>query len=510
MKRQSLFMKIWHQNIFLALAIFIFLSIALYGNSIPRPLSYTINSDYDELAPVFSMDGNILYFCREGHPRNTGIKNLTDDQDIWVSHKTHNGWSKPVHISGVFNSHTYDFPIGSSSDGSVLYIGNIYRKDGNILPGISRVVKDGNHWSWPIPMKIRNYYNYSNLVNYYLSGDEKVLILNLERSDSYGKMDIYVSFLEKSGEWSEPLNLGQRINTTNQEVTPFLAKDMSTLYFASNREGGFGGYDMYVSRRLDETWQNWSEPENMGPEINTKRNDINYVIAPDGKYAVYSSDIRGNKDLYQIKVPERFRPKSVPIVTGSLIDPSGNKMKGVIYFTDQKKNRYRIMTDERGKYTWIAPSSGEFIGQAAKEGFFPSSQRFSLKKGDKLNTDFVLRPLQEKATLVLENIFFDYNSDVIKSESYDELDTLTKVLMENPYMVIEISGHTDSTGNPEYNLDLSKRRAISVKKYLIGKSISSERIKIAGYGDTRPVASNSTEKGRAMNRRVEFTVVKNS
>lgn len=509
MKKHSIFQKSL-KIMSLFVIVFSIPSGVLSTKNSPVPLSHAINSDFDELAPVFSMDGKILYFCREGHPNNKGIQKLADDQDIWVSYRTRNGWSHPVHISGVFNSPTYDFPIGSSADGSVLYIGNEYRKDGNIAPGISKVVKEKNGWSWPRPMKIRNYYNYSNLVNYYLSGDEKVLILNLERSDSYGKMDVYVSFLEKSGDWSEPLNLGRSINSSVQEVTPFLAKDMKTLYFASNRNGGFGGYDMYVSRRIDDSWQNWTEPENMGSKINTSGNDINYVIAPDGKYAVYSSDIRGNKDLYQIKVPERFRPNSVPIVTGSLKDSSGNSVTGVVFFTDKNKKRYRIQTDERGKYTWIAPSTGEYTGQAAKDGFFPVSRKFRLNSSQKINADFTLRPLKEKATLVLNNIFFDYNSDTIKPESYDELNSLTQVMIENPRMIIEISGHTDSTGSREYNIELSKRRALAVKKYLTRKNIASSRVNIAGYGDSRPIASNSTEKGRSMNRRVEFTVMKNS
>ncbi len=476
----------------------------------PRSISREINSSSDELAPVFSMDGKTLYFCREGHPENTGVKNLPDDQDIWVSHLRKNGWSTPAHLAGGFNSQTYDFPIGASSDGSVLYIGNMYSPDGKIFPGVSKTRRKNDAWQWPQPMKIQNYYNYSNLVNYHISSDEKVLILNMERSDTYGKMDIYVSFLEKNGEWTEPMNIGSNVNSLHQEVTPFLAKDMRSLYFASNRPGGWGGYDTYVSRRLDDTWQNWSIPENLGNKINTKRNDINYVIAPGGQYAVFSSDVAGSKDLYQIKIPEKFRPMDVPVITGVLVDSEGKEVSGVLYFSGKGLSRSAVKTDERGHFTWIAPSAGEFTAKAAKDGYFPMSRKFSLAAGEKRHEKFTLTALAQKATLVLQNIFFDYNSHIIKPESFEELNNLAEVLQTNPQMAIEISGHTDSTGNREYNMELSRRRAVAVKNYLVEKKIQSQRIQTNGYGDTKPIAANDTEKGRSLNRRVEFTVMKNS
>jgi OmpA-OmpF porin, OOP family len=281
-------------------------------------LGKNINTKYDELAPVFSADGKTLFFCREGHPDNVGIRTkvdeapiLTDDQDIWMSRSDADGnWGPAVHIEAPFNTVSYDFPIGASPNGKTLYIGNIYLRSGEVKPGVSKSIYANGARAFPVPLNIRELYNEAKLVNYSVSVDEKIIILNFQRSDSVGELDIYVSFLGHDQTWSEPKNLGSDINSKYKEVTPFLGADNKTLYFASSRPGGEGGFDMYVSRRLDESWQNWTPVINLGTKINTAGNDIGLVISPSGYDAVYSRETRkGGKDLFSVHLPQTLRPE---------------------------------------------------------------------------------------------------------------------------------------------------------------------------------------------------------
>lgn len=480
-----------------------------------RPLSPAINSKYDELAPVLSPDGKTLYFCREGHPENRGYQKRRDDQDIWYSQKSDSGeWLPPVRIDAPFNSESYDFPVYASADNQTLYIGNIYQPNGTVRPGVSKVIRKNGKWSWPEALIIENYYNNAGLVNYSMGVDERTLILNLQRNDTYGKMDLYVSFLKKDGTWSEPRNLGPQINSGYSEVTPFLAADMKTLYFASNRPGGYGGFDMYVSRRLDDSWVNWSEPVNLGQDINTAGNDISYVISPDGEYAIFSSDTENNgKDLYIVELPENVRPTSSFVFSAKVVDENDKPTEALVTIDDIKsrKNLFRARSHPTtGEIKVSIPTGKIYSLRAEKDGYLPYSANINLMEKNlspEQNVILKLSPIKKGATVQLRNIFFAYNSAELSEDSYLELDRVKGILDSNPKMKIEISGHTDNIGSEQFNLTLSQKRADAVRAYLISKGISPDRIQAKGYGASRPIASNTTESGRAKNRRVEFTVI---
>ncbi|MCS6984784.1 MAG: OmpA family protein [Leptospiraceae bacterium] len=480
-----------------------------------KPLSPVINSKYDELAPVLSVDGQYLYFCREGHPDNKGYSKRKDDQDIWVSQRSETGeWLPPERIEAPFNSESYDFPIHASADNETLYIGNIYEPDGSVRPGVSKVSKKKGRWGWPQALIIEDYYNNAGLVNYSMGVDERTLILNLQRDDTHGKMDLYVSFLRRDGTWSAPRNLGPQINSGYSEVTPFLAADMKTLYFASNRPGGYGGFDMYVSRRLDDSWVNWSEPVNLGPEINTQGNDISYVIAPTGEYAIFSSDTEKNgKDLFQVTLPESVRPDSSFVLNALIVDENNKPVEASIQIDDLKtrKNIHRARSQpSSGEFKVSLPVNKIYSLRVEKEGYLPISLNINLTEKQLYPEQSVvlqLKPMKKGSTVELRNIFFGYNSAELSEESYLELDRLRSILETNPKMKIEIGGHTDNIGTDQFNLALSQRRAEAVRDYLIKKGIAPERIIAKGYGASRPVASNSTEAGRAKNRRVVFTIL---
>ncbi|MFO1526540.1 MAG: OmpA family protein [Turneriella sp.] len=479
-----------------------------------------VNSRYDELAPVLSPDGNTIFFCREGHPDNVGVRTivegssvLRDDQDIWVSHKKADGtWTEAEHIDAPFNSRTYDFPIGTSADGKTLYIGNTYSKDGKVSPGVSKTRFAKGKWSFPEPLRIVNFYNEANLVNYSLSADERTLILNLQRKDTVGRMDLYVSFLQPDDSWSEPMNLGNEINSAFMEVTPFLAADGKTIYFASNRPGGIGQFDMYMSRRKDNTWVHWTEPINLGPQINTVGNDINYVIAPTGDYAIFASDTPGRgKDLYRIALPQELRPEKSVMVYGRVRNHDGQPVASRVVFERLSDGAMlaRTETNEEGEFKMTLPLGENYAIHAESGGYLPQSTTVDLKEAPAKQAAIELTMTQMKvgAKMPINNIFFRKGSYQLSKESNAELNRLTKILKAYPGLKIEIGGHTDNTGTEDANMELSKNRARAVMDYLIERGLPRQSIKAVGYGQSKPIASNNTPEGKKKNRRVELTIL---
>lgn len=478
-------------------------------------LGKQINSAYDELAPVFTPDGKTLYFCREGHPENRGYASLKDDQDIWVSQRDASGaWQKPERLQAMFNSPYYDFPVGISADGDTLYIGNHYLPDGRVMPGVSKTRKTITGFENPQALKIKDYYNSANLVNYHMTPDEKTLILNLKRADSKNSMDLYVSFKQPNNNWSAPLNLGN-INSAADEVTPFLAADTKTIYFSSNRGSGMGGFDMYVARRQDDTWQNWSSPENLGPEINTAGSDISYVIDPGGNYAVFSSETPGNgKDLYMIKLPEKYRPQKTVLVSGSVKTRAGEPVStGVKYHALKDKNQTGILQTDpmTGRFKLVLPVDDSYVFKASSDNYLPQQKQLNLKgfKENEASVDLVLSKAQAGAKIVLENIFFAYNSSKLLKASFEELNQLLNLMKKNPKMKVSIEGHTDNIGSHAFNDKLSLERATAVKNYLVKSGVSAGRIEVKGHGERKPLDSNKTREGRKKNRRVEFKILAN-
>lgn len=499
---------------------FCLVSTAIFAELEITSLGKTVNSRYDELAPVLAPDGNTLYFCREGHPDNVGVRTivdgasaLRDDQDIWVSRKKADGtWTEAEHIDAPFNSRTYDFPIGTSADGRTLYIGNVYTKDGKVSPGVSRTRYIKGKWTFPEPLRIHNFYNEANLVNYSMSADERTLILNLQRKDTVGKMDLYVSFLQPDDTWSEPMNLGNEINSAFMEVTPFLASDNKTIYFASNRPGGVGQFDMYMSRRQDNTWTHWTTPINLGPKINTSGNDINYVIAPTGEYAIFASDTPGRgKDLYRIALPEEVRPDKSAIVFGRVRNKDGGPVPSRVVFERLSDGAMlaRTETNEDGEFKINLPLGEVYAIHAESGGYLPQSTSIDLKEPQAKDKpiDLTMMQLVPGARMPINNIFFKKGSYQLSKESNAELNRLTKILKSHPEITIEIGGHTDNTGDEKSNMELSKNRARSVMDYLIEKGLPRTAIKAVGYGQTKPVASNNTQEGKRKNRRVELTIL---
>lgn len=491
---------------------------------VAEALDKNVNSEYTELNPMLSPDGKTMYFSRKNHPENIG--GVADKEDIWYSELGADGkWTLAKNMGTQFNNAGPNFvnAVNSTPDGqTVLVLGNKYLPNGKMLAGVSVSTNTGGTWSPPAALEIENDYNYNEKANYFLANTRKTLLISVERDDSRGSRDLYVCFAKDDGKWTEPLNLGDVVNTANEESAPFLAADDQTLYFSSNGFSGFGGADIYMTKRLDDTWTNWSEPQNMGPDINSSLDDLFFNIPGTGEYAYYSRAVsEGNADIFRVKLPIYKAPEPVILVKGRLIDSKTGKPLGakIIYerLSDGKEVGVTQSNPQTGEYQILLPGGQKYGVRAESDGHISTSQSLDLtaytKDANIQQPDITLDPIEVAAiepntTIPLNNIFFDFDKAVLKPESFPELNRIVKLMNERATMTVEVAGHTDATGPEEYNLGLSERRAKAVTNYFVEKGISAGRITTVFFGETKPKESNETREGRAKNRRVEFTIVK--
>lgn len=510
-KKSKIFSELFY---FIILLIFIFSNHYLYSQTpLKENLGRNINTKYSEHWPVISPDGNTLYFLREDDPQNYG-----ETGDIWYSDFRNGEWEPARHLGKPLNTVDGGSVCSVTPDGNTLLLLGFYNPSGRINYNgfsFSRRTKDG--WGFPLGAVINNFYNDNNHWSGYLSNDGKKLFMGIERKDSYGECDIYVSFLQNNNIWTEPVNLGPDINTKEMEEDAFLAADNVTLYFESKGHGGYGGFDVFMSKRLDDTWKKWSIPENLGPTINTNKDEQEYYITAKGDYAYFASDDKsyGGLDIFRIKLPEKVKPKPVVLIHGKVFNAKTNEP---VY----AEIKYEILP--AGEETGIAhsnPSDGSYkivlpygknYGYSAKaDGYYSVSENINLETVSdyrEIEKNLYLAPIEIGEIVRLNNVFFDFNKYELKPESFPELDRVVKFLNEYPNLEIELSGHTDNIGTHEYNMKLSENRANAVAEYLTGKGIAKNRIIVVGYGETQPADTNQSEEGRQKNRRVEFKILR--
>lgn len=471
-------------------------------------LPEAVNSKYGEIMPVISPDGKTLYF----------IVDQNGNQDIFVSRMDEIGnWSQRKQLPSPLNTQFSDGILSVTPDGNTVLLNGIYNSDGSKSGGysISHNLGDDN-WSFPQPVRIDNFYNRNRFTSACLSSSGKILLLSLERDNSYGDLDLYVCFRRDDGTFTMPKNLGPIVNTKGTDGTPFLASDEATLYFSSDGHPSFGSADMFVTRRLDDTWTNWSPPENLGKQLNTIEWDAYYTLTASGDYVYFVSSRKGSvggTDIFRAKLPERVKPKPVVIVEGIVSDPDGIPIGADVKYeriSDGIEVGIASSNPKTGYYSITLPL-GTHYGIAVKaEGYLFFSDNLDLTNLSAASTvrkDIVLQPIRTGAKIILNNIFFEFNSAELLSESKSELERVFKVLDENPSLKVEIAGHTDSIGAEEYNFSLSQRRAQSVVDWLVSKGINRQRIIAKGYGETSPIADNGTDEGRKQNRRVTFEII---
>lgn len=474
-----------------------------------------VNSVYDDLGPHITSDGKMILFGREHAPENIGGKE--DGEDIWVT-TSEDGvkWSRSKNMGSPINDSEANNLAAISTDNNLLLF---CRLDGF---QIRKRTKEG--WTPPEYLNVR-FKNESKNMEANLSPDGKALLFtakltqNLfynESSESKEK-DIYVTTQNENGEWSSPINLGSKINSRGDEISPFLAADGRTLYFATDGRPGYGNYDIFMSKRTGTSWTQWSDPVNLGPEINTTGFDAYYTISAAADYAYMVSDRNsiGASDLVRIKLPQAIKPDPVVLLKGRTLNAKTKEpISADIFFEDlalRKEVGEAISDPNTGSYR-IALTNGKNYGiRAQAKGYLSVNENLelvSITEYRELTRDLLLVPIEVGGTILLNNVFFVQGKALLKSESYPELDRLVQIMMENPAIRIELEGHTDNVGNKAALLKLSEERVQAVKNYLEGKGIKKDRITGKGYGGSRPLAPNDTNENRQRNRRVEFKITK--
>ncbi|MDW7695229.1 OmpA family protein [Flammeovirgaceae bacterium SG7u.111] len=488
----------------------------------PENLGPNVNSEYEDRSPRISPDGNTLYFARNNHPQNPYFSQVDVTQNIWVSEKNSEGeWGEAQLMTNVLNNGPVSFVTSVQPDGNTLLVGGVFKKgvyEGGA--GFSITHRTENGWTPPDQIQVKDYQEMvkGHRHNAQMTNDGHALVMSFsEESERTANYDLYVSFKKKDGTWLRPKNLGEMINTPGFEYSPFMAADGKTLYFASDREGGKGGNDFYVTHRLDETWENWSPPKNMGSYINTLEDETYFCLDASGEFAYIVSDNHsyGKGDIFKVMLKEEDRPGPVVLVKGKVFNASTNEpMKATIAYNDlfgTVELGNAISNPETGEYKIVLPYGKKYGFGANAEGFVASFSNVDLsdvKTYEEKTVNLYLHPLEEGQTIRLNNVFFDTGLFELKPESNNELDKIYNLLIENPSMEIEVAGHTDNRGNPFDNKELSENRASAVRKYLIAKGIASERVTPVGYGHTVPLVPNINEGNRQKNRRVEFTILK--
>ena len=475
-------------------------------------LGTNVNSEYDEVLPIISADGRTLYIVRKDCPENIGASKA----DIWVSERAPDGtWGIARNIGPPLNTNGYDYVCYALPDNNALLLGNRYLPDGSKAMGVSLSFRGTTGWKNPVNLYIMNFVNKSEFCEYTMSPDGRVLIMSIKTDSTRGQRDMFFSMFVGDTIWSVPESLGPVVNSDSADITPFLAADGRTLYFSSNRPGGFGSNDIYMSRRLDDTWKRWSPPQNLGYPINTAGWDAYYTVPASGDYAYFVSTLGGfgKGDIFQIRLPEQLKPTPVLIVSGIVRDPNGQPLAARIYYerlSDQKQIGSAIANPATGDFTLALPSGEAYGFHAEFDGYYPVSENIDLEhlnEYKEIHKDLVMVPIERGTAIRLNNIFFDFDKATLREESISELERLVNYLKKKPAIHIELSGHTDSYGSDAYNIRLSQNRAQSVVNYLISHGIATERLIAKGYGESKPVDTNETDQGRQNNRRVEFTIL---
>lgn len=483
----------------------------------PQKLPNTINSQYDEMNPVISASGEKLYFSRKEHPSNVG--GPTDVEDAYFSNLTNDSWSLAENMGAPINNHGPNAVHAVTPDGNTLLLMNLYEPDGKQKgQGISVSSRTKGGWSIPEQFKIRQYYNKSGFNEFFLSNTKKVLILAIEMNDVMGGRDLYVSFNEGNDIWSEPKNMGVTINSPGIELSPFLASDGVTLYFSSNGHPGYGQNDVFMSKRLDDTWLNWSTPKNMGEPINGLGKDSYYSVPASGEYAYFVSTDKTLKttDIFRVKLPEKVKPQPVVIIRGRVLNEKTKEPIGTrITYRDLESNDEAGVAHsdpETGEYEIVLPLEKAYSFFAEKEGFYSVRDNIDLngvKNYEVIERDLYLAPIEEGESILLKNVLFKQGTPFLLASSYPELDKLAEMMKENATMEIELFGHTDNVGNEDELIKLSEDRVTAVRNYLVQrKGIHPPRISGKGYGGSQPRFDNTYAQTRKLNRRVEFKIVK--
>jgi OmpA-OmpF porin, OOP family len=554
-----------------------------------KNLGPSVNSEDAELNPVISANESKLFFARERRTKNYV------EQYIWSSQRdAGNNWLPAVKEAKPFNTMPINSIADLINDGNTVLIKGNYQNKKYLPRGFSLISKVNGKWGEPQGLNIEEYETMDKGLfnNASISFDKKVLLFSFSQTEGGKDNNLYISFLKDGNDYSKPVKLPEPLNLEgHSEFAPRINADAKKIYFSSDRPGGFGSNDIYVSERLDDSWMKWSKPANMSNIVNTSGRDSYFSIDSTGEYAYIISDINslGKSDIYQVKL---IMPHTIKGVITS--QRTGKTLSGSVQIISEKAND--ILKVEGEGYTKISKSEGRFVFKSSSEGYYDRFDTIVIKRNDKIiNLVHALtkKPEQRKIKLIVKedngklisgrihitnhsdidfeedmkqeglyetqlpenmtytvsatkveeqnklsktlkvphaedgdtaiptavfifkahqifnfiNLYFKTNSAIPEDSSYKFMDLIVEYMTKHPAKRIMISAHTDDVGDNTANMNLSKQRAATVKKYLISKGIDEKRLQSAGYGETKPVQKGKTPEIRALNRRVEFELI---
>lgn len=503
-------------------------------------LGSSINTLAHDYNPVMTADGNTLYFAR---------KNADTGEDIYYTKKIDGAWQPARRVTNNVSTSTHEVPVNISADAKSLIIYGNY----STLPEFNYVnllernlgkgdlyysQKQGDNWGkikvFPTPINTRHYET-----GLAFTADESAVLFSSDRPGGVGgykpnyppdklyyhgagefNLDLYVVEKTANG-WGEPINLGEVINTPFAEKSPYLHPDMKTLYFSSDGHYGLGGYDIYMTQRLSmDSWTEWSEPVNIGKAINSPYDDTFYLTATGDKALMVSSregNSYGQRDIYMVEIPEEYQPEPITLVQGQFTNTNGEGTPTHIAWHEKenKENGGKIKTDREGNYSIFLKNGKKYVLYAENDKKFGNSVMLDLSTSAK--SGYIAAESTELSSIdkndpnrkpiILKTLHFDHDSDVIRPESYFDLNRLVTLLQTHSDLYIRIEGHTDSDGDDDFNFNLSNRRAKAVEAYLIQQGVGNKVKGAEGFGESRPRAENTTEVGQQLNRRVEFIIL---
>ena len=477
----------------------------------PRPLPAVVQAFPSQYFPVLTADEQTLVYT---------VLKPEGDEDLVVTTYKGEAWDTPESISPKINTPNNEGTPSLSADGRTLVFTACQGRSG--FGGCDLYISHKTGIDWSAPQNLGPAINTRSWESQpALSADGRRLYFVSDRPGGVGRRDIWCSELDDSGQWKTPYNL-RSINSTLDEASPFIHANGRSLFFASDGHTGMGGYDLFVA---DSTANGWSNPQNLGYPINTADDQAALFVTANGLRAYYSheesgADSQQRSRLYVFDVPESLRQKVRPVsyLKGVIADARTKKpLPATIELMDLSTNQLisRVHSDpQTGQYTAVLPTGGEYALYVVGTGYLFKSLSFDFtqkQEGEGLSLSVPLEPISPstggKAKETLNNLFFESGRFDLADKSRTELDRLAKFMQENGPVSIEIAGYTDDRGEAASNLELSKKRAQAVVNYLVGAGIKGERIRSIGYGETHPVAPNTTDENRRLNRRIEWRIL---
>ncbi|MBA4258401.1 MAG: flagellar motor protein MotB [Chitinophaga sp.] len=471
----------------------------------PENLGDSVNSAFSEYYPSVTVTDSLLVFTRRGKYMR---------EDFFSSSFIAKQFSKAVPIGGDINEEPQKGAITVSQDGEWMLFAGRFAERG--YDNFDLYIAYATPQGWSDPENLGPAINtefWESAPS--LSPDKRTLYFSSNRPGGFGGKDLYYSERLSNGKWAPAKNMGPAINTPGDDQAPFIHADNQTLYFTSDGHPGYGGTDLFIIRKNDQG--SWGIPENLGYPINTIENEGSLAVSADGLTAYYASDRaegKGELDLYRFSLRNNIRPIRTLYLKGVVTDKSnGNKLPSSVELINNADQSVlmKIQTDETGMYFITLPVGRDYTLSVNRKGYLPFTELYSLahKEADSVYVkNIALQPLAINASFTFKNIEFASNASILPETAAIELNKLVALLNENSTLQVQISGHTDNTGNEVENKKLSANRALSIVNFLIEKGISKNRLAYKGYGSSLPIASNDTPEGRARNRRTSVEITK--